>query len=406
MNSDNKYLIDVKELMPFVEGKGLDIINALIPSLRSAVDVSQKSTHVDCPFPNRHKVSGGKKKFRLWKSRSPDYKGAALCTCGRWSSVFDLLTDVNGLTFFEALEQVNEYLGDPLMVKDKLRNRNANLSEEDKRKREMEIAAKQRAREEEAQKAREEREKKLEKQDQFFIKLLSETWKKSLPVTHHSARPLWLYLKNRGIRPEIIRNMDDIRFHPELEFHMGGELLGTYPGMLCLYRDASGRAITIHRTFLTHEGEKAVLPGDEDAKRVMPAPSFVDYNGGAIRLMKHKSVLGVAEGIETAMSVYFATGIPTWPTYCADMLETFSIPDEVELLLIWADKDLSLKGESSSRALKQRAWDQGKHCQILLPKHPIQDGKKSMDWNDVLINFGRTAFPKINPEEIWRRKTA
>jgi phage/plasmid primase-like uncharacterized protein len=328
-------------------------------------------------------LSGGKKKFRLWKSNRPDYNGAAVCTCGKWHNGLDLIMDVNGCTFREALEDINRYLGDPCGALDNKSNKNRH-----------EVEARKEKRLKEAEKLHNERESKLAKQDKFFVDLLKKTWSQTLPISHSDAKPLWLYLKNRGINPQILHKIKDLRFHPELEHYMGGQLLGKYPAMVCLYRDSTSRPISIHRTFLTPDGFKADLPHGEKPKRMMPAPSYVKFNGGAIRLMNYKRVLSVTEGLETAYSVIDATGLSTWATFCDSMLADFAIPDDVEFLIIWADKDISLAGEKAAKTLKQKAWDKGVPCQIMIPGLAIPKNQKSIDWNDVLELSGRLAFPR------------
>jgi putative DNA primase/helicase len=402
--NNSKYKIDVKDLMRYASGRWLDIIQALIPSLSDAVSNAHRSTHIKCPFPERHPEDPEKKRFRLWNSNRANYKGGAICSCSKWYSGIDLLTDMNGLTFKEALAEVNANLGDPCDVANRFSDNDSSITKE---KREAEIKANREKREIEAKKIQENIQKQRDKEDKFFIQLLKDTWSGSVPVTHYSAKPLWLYLKNRGINPQVLLQVDDLRFHPELEHHMGGQLIGKYPAMVCLYRDANHKPVSIHRTFLTSDGFKAELPAGEKSKRMMPSPSFVEFKGGAIHLTAHKRILSLTEGIETALAVFDATGLPTWPTFCDSMLARFEIPEDVEYIIVWADKDISLAGEKAAKEFKQRAWERGKACQIMLPRFPIPKKDKTIDWLDVLNIYGRSAFPKPNiSEHINLIKTA
>lgn len=397
-----KFDVDREDVMKFAGGQWVDIFNSLAPGLSEAADQSNGSTHSTCPFPERHVNSGGVKKFRLWSSNSPDYNGSAICTCGKWSNGISLLMDVNGLSFTETLEEINSFLGDPCGAEGKRLLQDSTVPDEVKLKRKQEIALNRKEREEAAVKNSAARQKKQASLDAFFVTSLRETWMETVPVLDNLAQPLWRYLKNRGIALSVLESLsDDIHFHPSLPHYMGGERLGEYPAMLCLVRDKLGDPVSIHRTYLTNDGEKATLPADEKAKQMMPSPSYVDLSGGAIQLTGKKAVLGLSEGIETALAVIDATGLPTWPTYSDSMLANFDlekIKGDVDLVLIWADKDRSLAGEKAAKTLKQRAWDAGIACQIMLPCFPIPEGEKSIDWLDVLNLMGKDAFPRPDVE--------
>ncbi len=390
------YLINVDDLLKHSQGRGLEIIRALVPSLSDAVAAAERGspTHVRCPFPASHSNSGGVNKFRLWRVREAGYNGSAICSCGYWQSYISLIMDVNAMAFKDVLELVNEHLGDPCGVREKTDSKQLSP---DERKRRDEAAKKARIeRESSVRIMNKEMDEKRLRQDQYFVYLLKKTWNESVSIRDPLAKPLWLYLKNLGINPSILSKCGDMRFHPALEYYCDGDVRGEYPALLSLYRDSRNQPINIHRTFLSPDGEKASLYKGEKAKRMMKAPSFVSYQGGAIKMMSHEGVLGVAEGIENAWSAYYATGIPTWPTYCDSMLSSFEIPDGVFFLVIWADKDISLAGELAAGELQDRAHKLGIPCQIMLPRFKIPEGQHSIDWNDVLMQFGKVAFPQPN----------
>ncbi|NMS31090.1 DNA primase, partial [Vibrio parahaemolyticus] len=101
-------------------------------------------------------------------------------------------------------------------------------------------------------------------------------------------------------------------------------------------------------------------------------PDGLDVNGAAIRLGEPtEGILGVAEGLETALSAYRVTQIPVWSTVNATLMESFEVPEGVHTVLIWADKDKSVTGEKSANVLKAKLEKRGIRVYVLLPKLPI-----------------------------------
>ena len=162
--------------------------------------------------------------------------------------------------------------------------------------------------------------------------------------------------------------------------------------MLARVVDVAGRPVTIHRTYLSRSGAKAPVFA---AKKTMPYAASRRLMGGAIRLHPDSAgVLGVAEGIETALAVHCATGMPVWSAINTTMLEGFEIPEGIKMVVVWADKDRSEAGQRSAQVLKTRLWAAGLPAAIYLPRGPIHADAKSLDWNDVWRAVGSAGFPK------------
>lgn len=226
-----------------------------------------------------------------------------------------------------------------------------------------------------------------------------QTWDECLPINTGAAYPLFEYFKNRGVLWVMDRliDSDSIRFHPALPYYTEDSesdnytLIGKFPAMVGAIRDIDGRILTLHRTYLASDGGKAKV---EEVKKMAVVPEGVDINGSAIRLGQiFDGTLGVAEGIETALSAFRATGIPTWSTVNAQLMKSFEVPEGVHTVIIWADKDKSLTGEIAANVLKTRLESQGILVLVMLPPTPIPAGAKSIDWNDVLVEQGRAGFP-------------
>ncbi|RSE57577.1 DNA primase [Alcaligenes faecalis] len=225
------------------------------------------------------------------------------------------------------------------------------------------------------------------------------TWDECLPITSEGTRPLYDYLSLRQIHWLIDRvsETDSMRFHPALPYYHeeesgeGYKVLGKFPAMVAAVRDLEGNILTLHRTYLTPRGDKAKVP---EVKKMSVVGNDVDINGSSIRLGEPvNGILGVAEGIETALSAFWATGIPTWSTINAQLMKSFKVPEGVETVIIWADKDKSRTGEVAANVLKSRLEAQGILVLVMLPPAPIPAKSKSIDWNDVLLEQGRAGFP-------------
>lgn len=162
--------------------------------------------------------------------------------------------------------------------------------------------------------------------------------------------------------------------------------------MVAAVRDGEGRLVTLHRTFLSSDGHKAPVAAP---KRISALPSDRTIVGCAVHLGNPVEKLAVAEGIETALSVVKATGVPCWSCLSAHGLETVEIPEGVEEVFIFADKDRSETGQKAAENLRKRLLKQGIFCAVLLPGKEIPENAKGVDWNDVLVTEGAAAFPRI-----------
>lgn len=254
-----------------------------------------------------------------------------------------------------------------------------------------------------------------EASDEEMIAKTQRTWAQCISIMSPSASPAREYLNARGIRLgsrrfNALADNDALRFHPALPYYQvvdevdGSEKVekvGEFPTLMCGVKNNDGELITIHRTYLEQAfdetGEKSGFKkaNVECPRKMMPVPESKTIAGAAIATASPSKdgIMAVAEGLETALSGYRATGIPAWAAINANMLERFEPPEGVRTLIIWADKDHSLTGELSANALHERMAERGIKVVTLLPQHAIPEGEKSIDWNDVLLQHGVFGFP-------------
>lgn len=244
---------------------------------------------------------------------------------------------------------------------------------------------------------------------------IEKVWEESIPITSEMATKGRMYLESRGIklagdRMAAIVADDCVRFHPNLPYYAsvevetegpGGSIIkkdrvikkGEYPALICAIRSKEGELMTVHRTYIAKNGKgKARV---ECARKMMTVPGHLSVSGGAIRLGKAKDgVIGVAEGLETALSAMRGSGIPSWSVVNATLLKAFEPPAGVHTLVVWADKDKSMTGEIAAQHLKERMEKIGVKVIVMMPPMPIPPRQKGVDWNDVLLSQGMLGFPR------------
>lgn len=199
--------------------------------------------------------------------------------------------------------------------------------------------------------------------------VLRRVWSETYPLT--VADPVVTYLAQRAIPLPLDDMPTVLRYHPHLAYRHDDGRYTYHPAMVAQVDDASGHAVTLHRTYLTPDGRKADVP---TPKKLMPAVISGATRGGAIRLYPAGETLAISEGIETALAVRLATGVPVWSTICAGGMARLVVPDEVRLVVICADHDAA--GLDAARALARRLLAERQRVKILTPDTP------GADWAD------------------------
>jgi phage/plasmid primase-like uncharacterized protein len=335
----------VAELKQGAAGKWPDILQDLAPELELAL--AHAPEHVPCP---RH---GGENGFRLFD----DYveTGGAVCnTCGFYRDGFVLLAWLKGWELRRTLDEVGRWLGaEPAQQRGPRRPPPIPVQKDPARAR----AA------------------------------LEAVWRGTRPLAGTVAER---YLERRGIWRS---NMSPIlRFHEGLAYYRGrgkeAVRLGVFPALVAPVLNQAGELVSLHRTFLDAQGNKAPVP---EAKKLMAA--CAPLNGAAIPLFASATVLGLAEGIETALAARAIARIPVWSTLNRVLLEQVDLPQAVRHVVIFADKDASYDGMASAEAAAERLVAQGRTVEVVCPSQPIPPGEKGLDWLDVLNRFGIEGFP-------------
>ncbi|MDV7025244.1 toprim domain-containing protein [Atlantibacter subterranea] len=182
------------------------------------------------------------------------------------------------------------------------------------------------------------------------------------------------YLLNRGITK---LPAEAVRFCPK-ERYQGH----VYQSLYSLATDNRGELCYLHRTYL--DGDKKAPMGDGQKRLYsLQEDSYLDHaQSVAVRMFPVASTLGIAEGIETALSAVQLYGCNTWATLNSGFMKKFRSPAGVRHLIIFADMD-------PHSATGHAAAFECAHAN-LLAKNDIE--KVSVRWcdngdfNDLLVN--------------------
>ena len=169
-----------------------------------------------------------------------------------------------------------------------------------------------------------------------------------------------------------------VRFHPRCPF--GAERA---PAMVCLVRDVlTNEPKAIHRTALSLEGRKITVGGND---RLSLGP----IAGGAIKLTCDEHVtlaLGVAEGIETALSLRSLPEFgrsPVWSLVSSGGVKAFPALAGIESL--WVAVDADPTGIEAAEVCAERWSEAGREVFLVRPQ------QQHTDLNDIVRGEGTHA---------------
>lgn len=171
-----------------------------------------------------------------------------------------------------------------------------------------------------------------------------------------------VYLRTRGITLPV---PPSLRFHGSLK-HPSGIYA---PAMVAAVQNREGKIVAVHRTWLRCDGSGKA---DLEPQKAALGP----VRGCAVRLAPAGETLALAEGIETALSIQQATGIPTWAALGTSNVTRVELPNCVREVIICADADEP--GEKAAHETAQRFLREGRQARIAKPH-----GAK--DFNDLRL---------------------
>lgn len=278
-----------------------------------------KDKHGPCP------LCTSKENFR-WDNK--DGAGTYICTCGAGDGM-RLAMEFTGRTFPDVAAQIDQLLGN---IKPDAQAAKQDLSEEQRRH------------------------------------ILRATYAETRPIEPGDLAEA--YLTSRGVGEIIYPKA--LRFAPALKDGEGG----VRPCMVAMVTGPDGKAVTMHRTFLRPDGlAKAEM---SSPRKLMPGELPA---GSCVRLVEYPGTgaLGIAEGIETAMSASALYTMPVWAAINSAIMAKWIPPEGCEEVAIFADKDPKFGGEAAAYALAHRLACKGLHVTVHVPE------VVGTDFNDILM---------------------
>jgi hypothetical protein len=201
--------------------------------------------------------------------------------------------------------------------------------------------------------------------------LVDKTLAECGPITETTGA--WVYMWLRGLPPR----------QPALYAHQSLYCAETRQNMQALVaplRRSDGRITAIQRIYLMPVVEfdgSATAPKDNRAPLRVRKKNLGSAGDGAVQMAPAGPILGIAEGLESALAASKLYRVSAWATCGASRLHAVGLPPETREVLIFADR-----GEAGEAAA-ERAYDtyrrQGRRCSIILPEEPFGD------FNDMLL---------------------
>jgi hypothetical protein len=207
------------------------------------------------------------------------------------------------------------------------------------------------------------------------VRRAAEQVRESEPDPDQAALALWraadaidgtlaeVYLRDhRGLAgpfPPSLRYRGDVRYP-------AGTIL---PALVAAVQRPDRQIVAIQVTFLR--------PTDGAKARVYtPRITIGALGSGAVRLAPAGETIGLAEGVETALSAMELTGVPIWASLGGQRLSRLTLPVEVRRVILFGDND------DAGRLMAERAAGvysrQGRAVELRWPPDGLGD------WNDAL----------------------
>ena len=189
------------------------------------------------------------------------------------------------------------------------------------------------------------------------------------------------YLNSRGIY-ELPRM--SVKQHEAVKDSETGQF---YKAMFAVATNENMEVAYSHATYL-EDGRKANITTN---KRMVTVNNFnkpchscgtTHAANVAIRMFEHDTVLGISEGIESALSAKQLFNVPTWAVLNTSIMKAFKAPNGVKTLIIYADNDRNGAGLAAAFACGHKNILANNDVEKVIIRTPE---KPDSDFNDMLL---------------------
>jgi DNA primase len=276
----------------------------------------------------RVRLTGKRDKFGLCpfhRERTPSFsvrddRGFYFCFgCGACGDVFDWFMRAEGLTFAEALERARSTAGAP-PAPAAIGGGDGPVPDDNAETAKRQAAARA-------------------------------IWSASRPIVGTVAE---IYL--REARAITIALPDCLRCHPALPFDLHGEAL---PALVAAVTNLAGELVAVQRTWLTLNGS-----GKADIRS--PKRSLGPVSRGAVCLTPAAATLGLAEGVESALSAAELYRLPVWAALGCANLPRVRVPVGIANVVIFADR--GAVGEQAAEKARAAFHEQRRRVVVRFPQ--------------------------------------
>ena len=178
-----------------------------------------------------------------------------------------------------------------------------------------------------------------------------------------------LYLRNRGITASSLPAC--IRFRRNA--------FGRHHALVALATDAEGAVHAVQQIYLTEDGAKSTVPVQKRTNKAHDRWSEV----AAVRLPGATPLI-LCEGVETALSLWQATGQETWACLGISNIARAPVPDGASVIVA---RDGDEPGSKADRQLRKAIAQLRRRGHDVL----VADPPAGQDFNDMLLEAGEQA---------------
>ena len=181
-----------------------------------------------------------------------------------------------------------------------------------------------------------------------------------------------LYLKSRGITAEM---PDCIRFR-----YNAWE---PYGALVAIATDVEGAYLAVQQIYITNDGKKAPLKVKKRTNKARDG-----WSKKSVVRLPGKLPIVIAEGVETGLSIWQATGQETWVTLGVGNFRHAPVPAGAEVIIASDGNDADSEAAEQTRKAGIALKEQG--VKVLVAEPP-----QGQDFNDVLVQQGEEAVRQM-----------